>query len=154
MTETRIYRSKGSIFFTSYIGAELVNIPKNWRPSIADYSEVSPDCLYFVTPDGVVLEYKTETAVRYGRLSLPDQKVDFAEDSSCVKALSCIGKYRVWVHGRPCYVYTPAEFKKLLQEAGRKSLAKQLDYIKSKLLEVQSKKKLTEKLIKQFSKGL
>lgn len=154
MTETRIYRSKGSIFFTSYIDSELVNMPKDWRPSISDYAEVSPDCIYLVTPDGVVLEYKTETAVRYGRLSLPDQKVDFTEDSSCVKTLSRIGKYRVWVHERPCYVYTPAKFKKLLQQAGRKSLAKQLAYIKSKLSEVQSKKKLTEELIKQFSKGL
>lgn len=154
MTETRIYRPKGSIYFQSYIGSELVNIPKDWRPSIADYSEVSPDCLYLVTPDGVVLEYKTETAVRYGRLSLPDQKVDFTEDSSCVKTLSSIGKYRVCVHERQCYVYTPAKFKKLLQEAGRKSLAEQLDYIKSKLIEVQSKKKITEKLIKQFSRGL
>lgn len=154
MTETRIYRSKGSIYFQSSIGSELVNIPKDWRLPIEDYSEVSPDCLYLVTPDGVVLEYKIETAVRYGRLSLPDQKVDFTEDSSCIKTLASIGKYRVWVHERQCYVYTPAEFKKLLQQAGRESLCKQLAYIKSKLIEVQSKKKLTDELIKQFSKGL
>lgn len=154
MTETRIYRPKGSIYFQSYTDSELVNMPKNWSPSISDYAEVLPDCLYLVTPDGVVLEYKTETAVRYGVLNLPDLKVDFTKDSSCVKTLSRIGKYRVWVHERPCYVYTPAKFKKLLHQAGRKSLGKQLAYIKSKLSEVQSKKKLTEELIKQFSRGL
>lgn len=154
MTETRIYRPKGSIYFQSYTDSELVNMPKDWRPSISDYAEVLPDCLYLVTPDGVVLEYKTETAVRYGVLSLPDLKVDFTEDSSCVKTLSRIGKYRVWIHERPCYVYTPSKYKQLLQQAGRKSLAKQLAYIKSKLNEVQSKKKLAETLIEKFSKGL
>lgn len=154
MKETCIYRPKGSIYFQSHTGSELVNIPKNWRPSISDYAEVSPDCLYLVTPDGVVLEYKTETAVRYGVLSLPDLKVDFTEDSSCVKTLSSIGKYRVLIHERPCYVYTPTKYKQLLQLAGSKSLANQLAYIKSKLIEVQSKKKLTDELIKQFSKGL
>ena len=154
MTETRIYRPKGSIYFQSYTDSELVNMPKDWRPSISDYAEVLPDCLYLVTPDGIVLEYKTETAVRYGVISLPDLKVDFTEDSPCVKTLSRFGHYRVFIHERPCYVYTPTKFKQLLQRAGRKSLAKQLAYIKSKLSEVQSKKKLTEELIKQFSKGL
>ena len=154
MTETRIYRSKGSIYFRSYTDSELVNMPKDWRPPISDYAEVLPDCLYLVTPDSIVLEYKTETAVRYGVLSLPDHKVDFTEDSSCVKTLSRFGHYRVFIHEQPCYVYTPTKFKQLLQRAGRKSLAKQLAYIKSKLSEVQSKKKLTDELIKQFSKGL
>lgn len=154
MTETCIYRPKDSIYFQSCIGSELVDIPKDWRPSISDNAEVSPDSLYLVTPDGVVLEYKTETAVRYGVLSLPDLKVDFTEHSSCVKTLSRIGKYRVWVHERPCYVYTPTKYKQLLQLAGSKSLANQLAYIKSKLIEVQSKKKLTDELIKRFSKGL
>ena len=154
MTETRIYRPKGSIYFQSYTDSELVNMPKDWRPSVSDYAEVSPDCLYLVTPDGDVLEYKTETAVRYEVLSLPDLKVDFTEDSACVKTLSRFGHYRVFIHGRPCYVYTPKKYKQLLQQAGRKSLSKQLAYIKSKLSEVQSKKKLTEELIKQFSKGL
>lgn len=154
MTETRIYRPKGSIYFQSYTDSKLVNMPKDWRPSISDYAEVLPDCLYLVTPDGVVLEYKTETAVRYGVLSLPDLKVDFTKDSSCVKTLYRFGHYRVFIHERPCYVYTPTKYKQLLQRAGRKSLAKQLAYIKSKLSEVQSKKKLTEELIKQFSKGL
>ena len=154
MTETRIYRPKGSIYFQSYTDSDLVNMPKDWRPSIADYAEVLPDCLYLVTPDGVVLEYKTETAVRYGVLSLPDLKVDFTEDSSCVKTLSRIGQYRVFIHGRPCYVYTPTKYKQLLQQAGRKSLSKQLAYVKSKQNEVQSKKKLTDELIKRFSKGL
>lgn len=154
MTETRIYRPKSSIYFQSYTDSELFNVPNDWRPYISDYAEVLPDCLYLVTPDGVVLEYKTEKAVRYGVLSLPDQKVDFTKESSCVKTLSRIGKYRVWFHERPCYVYTPTKYKQLLQRAGRKSLAKQLAYIKSKLSEVQSKRKLTEELIKQFAKGL
>ena len=154
MTETRIYRSKGSIYFQSYTDSELVNMPKDWRPSISDYAEVLPDCLYLVTPDGVVLEYKTETAVRYGVLNLPHLKVDFTEDSSCVKTLSRYGRYKVFINGRNCCVYTPTKYKQLLQQAGRKSLAKQLAYIKSKLSEVQSKKKLAETLIEQFSKGL
>lgn len=154
MTETRIYRPKGSIYFQSYTGSDLVNLPKDWRPSISDYAEVLPDCLYLVTPDGVVLEYKTETAVRYEVLSLPDLKVDFTEDSSCVKTLSRLGHYRVFIHGRPCYVYTPTKYKQLLQLAGRESLAKQLAYIKTKLIESQSKKKLTETLITNFSRGL
>ena len=45
MTETRIYRPKGSIYFQSYTDSELVNMPKDWRPSISDYAEVPPDCL-------------------------------------------------------------------------------------------------------------
>lgn len=154
MTQTRIYRPKGSIYFQSCIDSELVNMPKDWRPSISDYAEVSPDCIYLVTLDGVVLEYKTETAVRYEVLSLPDLKVDFTEDSSCVKTLYRFGQYRVFIHGRPCYLYTPTKYKQLLKKAGRKSLAEQLAYIKSKLSEMQSKQKLAKTLINQFSRGL
>ena len=152
--ESYIYRPKSSIYFSIFADCAICNAPKNWKPSVYDYAEVSPDSLYLVYPDGTVLSYKTETAVQYGVLGLPDCKTDFTEDSPCVKGLLRNGKYRVWVHAQTCYVYTPVKFKKLLQQAGRESLAKQLAYIKSKLSEVQSKKKLTEELINQFSKGL
>lgn len=152
--ESYIYRPKSSIYFSIFADCVICNAPKNWKPSVHDYAEVSPDSLYLVYPDGTVLSYKTETAVQCCVLGLPDCKTDFTEDSPCVKGLLRNGKYRVWIHERPCYVYTPTKFKQLLQRAGRKSLAKQLAYINSKLSEVQSKKKLTDELIKQFSKGL
>lgn len=153
-TESYIYRPKSSIYFSIFAHCLICNAPKNWKPSVYDYAEVSPDSLYLVYPDGKVLSYKTETAVQYGVLGLPDCKTDFTDDSPCVKGLLRNGKYRVLIHAHACYVYTPAKFKKLLQQAGRKSLAKQLAYIKSKLSEVQSKKKFTDELIKNFSKGL
>lgn len=153
-TESYIYRPKSSIYFSIFADCLICNAPKNWKPSVHDYAEVSPDSLYLVYPDGTVLSYKTETAVQYGVLGLPDCKTDFTEDSPCVKGLLRNGKYRVLIHAQPCYVYTPAKFEKLLKQAGRKSLAKQLAYIKSKLNEVQSKKKLAETLIDKFSRGL
>lgn len=153
-TESYIYRPKSSIYFSIFADCLICNAPKNWKPSVCDYAEVSPDSLYLVFPNGTFLSYKTETAVQCGVLRLPDCRTDFTEDSPCVKGLLRNGKYRVLIHAQPCYVYTPAKFKKLLQQAGRKSLAKQLAYIKSKLNEVKSKKELTDELIKQFSRGL
>lgn len=156
MTETKsyIYRPKSSIYFFTFTDYSIRNVPNNWKPPVNDYSEVSPDSLYLVYPDGTVLSYKTETAVHYGVLGLPDCKTDFTEDSPCVKGLLRYGKYRVWIQAQVCYVYTPAKFKKLLQLAGRKSLAKQLAYIKSQMGEARQKKQLAKTLTEEFSKGL
>lgn len=154
MTQSYICRPKSSIYFQSFIDYELREAPKDWKPPIRDFAEVSPDSLYLVYPEGTTISYKTETAVRYGVLALPDCKTDFTEDSPCVKALICHGMYRVWIHAQVCYVYTPAKFKKLLVQAGRKSLGEQLAYIKSQLGEARDKKKLTERLVEQFSRGL
>ena len=153
-TESYIYRPKSSIYFCSFTDYSLRDAPKNWRPPVYDYSEVSPDSLYLVFPDGTVLSYKTETAVRYGVLGLPDCKTDFTEDSPCVIALLRHGKYKVWIHERVCYVYTPVEFQKLLEKAGHKSLNRQLAYIKSQIGEARQKKKIAETLTEQFSRGL
>lgn len=153
-TESYIYRPKSSIYFSIFTDCRICNAPKNWKPPVHDYAEVSPDNLYLVYPNGTVLSYKTETAVQYGVLGLPDCKTDFTEDSPCVKGLLCNGKYRVCIHEQFCYVYTPAKFKKLLQLAGRKSLAKQRAYIKSKTWEARQKKQLAKTLTEQFSKGL
>lgn len=154
MTKTNIHRSSSSIFFSTFTDDDLYNVPECWRPPIYDYAEVKPDRLYLVYPNGTVLTHLTEMAVRCGVLTLPDCKTDFTEDSPCVKALVCHGKYRVCIHKQYCYVYTPAKFKKLLVQAGRKSLGKQLAYIKSKLAEIRKEKKLTETLTEQFSRGL
>lgn len=153
-TESYIYRPKSSIYFSIFTDCRICNAPKNWKPPVHDYAEVSPDSLYLVYPNGTVLSYKTETAVQYGVLGLPDCKTDFTEDSPCVQGLLCNGKYRVCIHEQFCYVYTPAKFKKLLQQAGRKSLAKQRAYIKSKTGEARQKKQLAKTLTEQFSKGL
>lgn len=153
-TQSNIYRPKYSIYFCSFTDHDLLDAPKDWRPPVYDYAEVSPENLYLVYPDGTVLIYQTETAVQNGVLSLPDCKIDFTEDSQCVKDLLRKGKLQVWIHGQVCYVYTPVQFKKLLAKAGRKSLAKQLTYIKKLTCETRQKKKLTESLVANFSKGL
>ena len=154
MTSSNICRPKSSIYFHSFTDNDLSDTPKGWRPPVQDFAEVCPDSLYLVYPDGTTMSYKTATAVKFGVLSLPDCKTDFTEDSPCVKALISHGKYRVCVHAKMCYVYTPAKFKKLLEQAGRMSLDKQLAYFKSLLSEARDKEKLTETLVEQFSRGL
>lgn len=154
MPQTRIVRPVHSINFSTYDLESVYPCDEDWRPPVTDYMQVSPKELYLVYPDGLVAKYLTEQVTQVGVLALPDCKVPFTQDSLCVKTLLRTGKYKVSVHGDTCHIYTPTEFKKVLQNAGRKSLSVQLKLVKERLEKARTRQKLAETLTEQFSRGL